>query len=112
MDCENKRVKNTLFATNRLLETKCTTMKSAKFQRLTIQSGERYFYVFCTRDSLEHRRDEIIQWANQLARQLCWRVFEITINTASIVEATERKHALFEHSFPVKPQRICLPDNY
>ena len=103
MDCENRQVKCTPFATNKLLGDRCTTMKSAKFKRLTIQSGERYFYLFCTRDSLEHRYDEIIQWANKLALQLCWRVFEISINTASIVEATERRHALFEHSFPVKP---------
>ncbi len=78
-------------------------MKSAKFQRLTIQSGERYVYLYCTQDSLEHRRDEIILWADQLARQLCWQIYETTISTASTIEATERKHALFEHRFLVKP---------
>ncbi|MFT6875365.1 MAG: hypothetical protein ACI9XK_001758 [Granulosicoccus sp.] len=78
-------------------------MKSNKFQRLTIQSGERYFSLFCTQDSLEHRRDEIILWADQLARQLHWRIYETTIGPASSVEATERKEALFEHRFPTKP---------
>ncbi len=92
----------TFSTTNRPLEVECASMKSARFQRLTIQSGERYFYLFCTKYSLEHRRDEIIQWADQLARQLCWRIYEITISAASTREANERKHALFEHRFPVK----------
>ena len=69
-------------------------MKNAKFQRLTIQSGERYFYLFCTQDSLEHRRDEIILWADQLVRQLCWRIYETTISTASTVEASVRNRIL------------------
>ena len=89
-------------ATNRLLEAKRVKLKSARFQKLTIQSGERYFYLFCTKYSLEHRRDEIIQWADQLARQLCWQIYETTISAASTIEATERKHALFEHRFPAK----------
>ena len=87
---------------NRLLETACVKLKSGRFKRLTIQSGERYFYLFCTEDSLEHRRDEVIRWADQLARQLYWRTYETTISTASSFEATERKHALFEHRFPVR----------
>ncbi len=94
--------KYALSTTNRRHDVECARMKSARFQRLTIQSGERYFYLFCTKYSLEHRRDEIIQWADQLARQLCWRIYETTISAASTRDATERKHALFEHRFPVK----------
>ena len=103
MDCEINQPECILSTKNGLLEAECAKMKSAKFQRLTIQSGERYVYLYCTQDSLEHRREEIILWADQLARQLCWRIYETTISTASTVEATERKHALFEYRFPVKP---------
>ena len=103
MHCGKNQPKYFRTTTNRLLEAMCVKMKSAMFQRLTIQSGERYFYLFCTKYSLEHRRDEIILWADQLARQLCWRIYETTISTASTSEATERRHALFEHQFPVKP---------
>lgn len=72
-------------------------MKATKFQRLAIQSGERYFSLFCTQHSLEHRRDEIILWADQLARQLRWKTYDATISSASTVEANKRKHAFFEH---------------
>ncbi len=102
MYCERYQPENTPLVTNKLLETVCVKMKSAKFQRLTIQSGERYFYLYCTEDSLVHRRDEIILWADKLARQLYWWTYETTISTASTFEATERKHALFEHRLPVK----------
>ncbi len=103
MHCRNDQPKYIQSATDRLLEAQCAKTTSARFQRLTIQSGERYFYLFCTKHSLEHRRDEIIQWADQLARQLCWRIYETTISAASTREATERKHALFEHRFQSKP---------
>ena len=94
--------KYTSSSTNRRLGVECTNMKSARFQKLTIRSGERYFYLFCTRYSLEHQRDEVFQWADQLARQLCWRIYETTISSASRREANERKHALFEYRFPVQ----------
>lgn len=103
MHCGKYQLKYICSGTNRRLDARCARMKYARFQRLKIQSGKRYFYLFCTKDSLEHRREEIIQWADQLARQLCWQFYETTISTASISEATERKHALFEHGFPVKP---------
>ena len=103
MEYDRNQPKYTLPAKKRLLKAECAKLNSARFQRLTIQSGERYFYLFCTQDSLEHRRDEIVLWADGLARQLCWRIYQTTISAASAVEATERKHALFEHRFPVKP---------
>ena len=96
MDCE-KKPECILSTPNGLLTAECTRMKRATFQKLTIQSGERYVYLYCTQDSLEHRRDEIILWVDQLARQLCWRIYETTISAASTVEATKRKHALFEY---------------
>ena len=102
MQCGKNQPKYTSSTTNRRLEVGCARQKSARFQRLTIQSGDRYFYLFCTKYSLEHRRDEIIQWADQLARQLCWRIYETTISSASTRDATERRHALFEHRFPEK----------
>lgn len=103
MDCQKIMPEYTRAAKKRFPDTENATLKRARFQRLTIQSGERYFYLFCTQDSLEHRRDEIILWADKLARQLCWRIYRTTINAASIDEATERKNALFEHWFPAKP---------
>lgn len=76
--------------------------KDTKFQRLTIHFGEHYFSLFCTQGSLEHRRDEVILWADQLARQLHWRSYDTKISPASTAEATERKFALFENRFPAK----------
>lgn len=90
-------------ATNGILVTVCAKMTGTKFQRLTIRSGRNYFSLFCTQESLEHRRDEVILWADQLARRLHWMIYETTISHASTAEATERKHALFENRFPVKP---------
>ena len=78
-------------------------MLGASYQRITIQSGEYYFSVFCTQESLEHRRDEVLRWADQLARRLHWRTYKTTIGSASAREATERPHALFEHRFPAQP---------
>lgn len=72
------------------------------YQRIKICSGEHHFSLFCTQDSLEHRRDEILLWAETLARRLHWREYEITISPASTREATERVHALFEHRFPAE----------
>ena len=69
------------------------------YQRIKIQSGDYHFCVFCTQNSLDHRKEEITQWTRQLARRLRWRAYETTISSASTQEATERIHALFEHRF-------------
>jgi hypothetical protein len=71
------------------------------YQQITIRSGERYFFLYCTQDSLQNRRDEIILWADQLARRLHWRSYDTTVTPASNVQANKRLHALFEHRFPV-----------
>ncbi len=73
---------------------------TANYQRITIRSGERFFLLYCTQGSLEHRRDEVLLWADRLARQLHWKVYETTIASASEAKATERKHALFEYWIP------------
>lgn len=78
-------------------------MLDVKYHRITVQSGEDSFSVFCTEDSLEHRRDEAELWAGRLALRLYWLQYEITISTASKREATERIHALFDHRFPAPP---------
>lgn len=78
-------------------------MSGVNYQRITIQSGEDHFSVFCTQESLEHRRDEVLLWADRLARRLHWRTYETTISPASVREATKRPHALFEHRFPTPP---------
>jgi len=75
----------------------------ANYQKITVKSGEDSFSVFCTQDSLEHRRDEVLLWADKLARRLHWRQYETTVSPASSREATERVHSLFEHRFPDKP---------
>lgn len=78
-------------------------MSDVDYQRITLQSGEEYFSLFCTQYSLEHRRDEVLLWADQLARRMHWRQYQSTISPASEQEATERLHALFEHRFPAQP---------
>lgn len=78
-------------------------MSDVDYQRITLQSGDEYFSVFCTQDSLEHRRDEVLLWADKLARRMHWQQYQSTVSPASKQEATERLHALFEHRFPAKP---------
>lgn len=75
-------------------------MLGINYQRITIHSGKDNFSIFCTQDNLEQRRDEVLLWADKLARRLDWFQYETTISHASKREATERIHALFEHRFP------------
>lgn len=77
-------------------------LTALNYQRITITSGDHYFSVYCTQDSLENRRDDVVKWADDLARRLHWRSYETTIDPASESEATKRIHALFENRFPAE----------
>ena len=76
-------------------------MYPANYQRLTIRSGDCYFSLFCTQHSLDHRLDEVVLWADSLARHLHWRMYETTLSSATAAESMERPQALFDHRFPV-----------
>jgi len=75
-------------------------METVTYHRIEIRCGDHHFSLFCTQKSLEYRREEILLWADKLARRLHWQTYETTISSASVREANERPHALFEHRFP------------
>jgi hypothetical protein len=75
-------------------------MDTVNYQRVTVRHGEDYFTVYCTQQSLEHRRDEVILWVDSLARRLRWTRYDTEITEASVEQATQRPYALFEHRFP------------
>lgn len=75
-------------------------MSANSYVRLTVKHAEDSFSVFCTDDSLENRRNEIIMWVDSLARRLGWADYEMTIEDATEAEANERHYALFENRHP------------
>lgn len=77
-------------------------MSVGGYQKLTVRRGDHFFSLFCTRDSWNHRRDELMQWVDQLAGKLRFKNYVTQISDATEAEATERPYALFEHLFPTK----------
>jgi hypothetical protein len=75
-------------------------MSAVSYNRVTVQHAEDSFSVFCTDDSLEYRRDEVIMWVDSLARRLGWLDYKMVIKDATEAEANERHYALFENRHP------------
>lgn len=73
----------------------------SQYHRITAQSGEQFFSIFCTSHSLKHKQEQVYLWAHRLAGRLHWGDYNITTVPASKVEATERMYSLFEYRYQI-----------
>ena len=75
-------------------------MAANQYRRIILKFEGSYFSLYCTKYSLEHRREAVDKWVAQLATRLNWVDYLVLITGASKEQAHERELALFENRSP------------